>query len=140
MCSNGVTMPGHARPAHPLLLHLTGSRRIALDPHEIYYLEAAGDETIVRKRGRGTPSIDRAAHLAEVPLPMLFLAGTRDTLAELDLLTPVCEELGPRATLHLIDGADHGFHVLKRSGRTDREVLDELGAVAGAWAAELKPC
>ncbi len=47
MCSNGVAMPGPARP-----LHLTGSRRIALDPHEIYYLEAAGDETIVRKRGR----------------------------------------------------------------------------------------
>ncbi len=54
MCSNGVIMPAHARSAHPLLLHLTGSRRIALDPHEIYYLEAAGDETIVRKRGRTT--------------------------------------------------------------------------------------
>ena len=88
----------------------------------------------------GKPSIDRAGHLAEVPLPMLFLAGTRDTLAGLDLLHPVCEELGPRATLHVIEGADHGFHVLKRSGRTDRDVLDELGAVTGAWASQLKPC
>jgi len=70
-----------------------------------------------------------------VPLPMLFLQGTRDTLADLALLMPVLERLGPRATLRVLDGADHSFHVLKKSGRTDADVLEELaGAVAG-WPA-----
>lgn len=82
----------------------------------------------------GRESIDRAAHLAEVTVPMLFLAGTRDKLADLDLLRPVCKELADRATLHVIEGADHGFHVLKRGGRTDREVLDELASVTASWA------
>ncbi|HKY72925.1 MAG TPA: alpha/beta family hydrolase [Nitrospira sp.] len=65
----------------------------------------------------GRPSIQRAEHLAKVDMPMLFLQGTRDALADLSLLRPVCAELGPRASLHVIEGADHSFHVLKRSGR-----------------------
>jgi predicted alpha/beta-hydrolase family hydrolase len=85
----------------------------------------------------GRPSIERADHLARVAAPMLFLQGTRDTLAELDLLRPVCERLGERPTLHVVEGADHSFHVLKRSGRTDDEVLDELAATVAAWAAEV---
>jgi len=72
------------------------------------------------------PGIKRADHLARVTLPMLFLQGTRDEFAELELLRPVCERLGARATLHIIEGADHSFHVLKRSGSTDAEVLREL--------------
>ena len=73
----------------------------------------------------GKPSSGRAGHLAEVEVPMLFLQGTRDALAELSLLEPVVKSLGSRATLHLLDGADHSFHVLKSSGRNDREVMAE---------------
>src|SRR6202165_2532061 len=72
----------------------------------------------------GKPSSDRAKHLADVKIPMLFLQGTRDALAELNLLEPVVKALGHVATLHLVKDADHSFHVLKRSGRNDREVLD----------------
>lgn len=82
----------------------------------------------------GQPSTERADHLANVTLRMLFLQGTRDTLADLDLLRPVCDRLGARATLHVIDGADHSFHVPKRSGRADADVLDELADVVRAWA------
>jgi len=85
----------------------------------------------------GRPSIDRAAHLADVALPMLFLQGTRDALAELALLRPILADLGPKATLKELDGADHSFHVLKRSGRTDDDVLAELGESVAAWVAGL---
>jgi len=81
----------------------------------------------------GKPSSDRATHLADVTLPMLFLQGTRDALAELSLLKPIVRELGSRATLHLLDAADHSFHVLKSSGRTDRAVLDEALDAFAAW-------
>ena len=81
----------------------------------------------------GKPGVERAEHLTRVALPMLFLQGTRDKLADPDLLAPICEELSDAATLELVDGADHGFHVLKRSGRTDDEVLDELADRTRAW-------
>lgn len=74
----------------------------------------------------GKPSTARGDHLAEVGLPMLFLQGDRDKLADLELLRPVLAPIRPEPTLAVIEGADHGFHVLKRSGRTDDEVLDEL--------------
>src|SRR5215469_13575503 len=79
------------------------------------------------------PSIKRADHLAKVAVPMLFLQGTRDTLAALPLLRPICAKLGARATLHLIDTADHSFHVLKKAGKSDAEVLRELALSASAW-------
>jgi predicted alpha/beta-hydrolase family hydrolase len=81
----------------------------------------------------GKPSSDRAKHLADVQIPMLFLQGTRDALAELSLLEPVVKGLGSRATLHLSDGADHSFHVLKSSGRNDREVMSEVLDAFAAW-------
>jgi predicted alpha/beta-hydrolase family hydrolase len=81
----------------------------------------------------GKPASDRAGHLADVRLPMLFLQGTRDALAELSLLEPVVKGLGSRATLHLLEGADHSFHVLKSSGRNDREVLGEALDTFAAW-------
>ena len=81
----------------------------------------------------GKPSNDRAKHLADVKIPMLFLQGTRDALAELSLLEPVVKGLGSRATLHLLDGADHSFHVLKSSGRNDREVMGEALDAFAAW-------
>ena len=79
------------------------------------------------------PAETRAAHLPDVTLPMLFLQGTRDALADLDLMRGVTNRLGARATLHVVDGADHGFHVLKSSGRTDAQVLDELADTIVAW-------
>ena len=81
----------------------------------------------------GKPTVERAAHLKDVALPMLFLQGTRDELAELEILAPICDELSDTATLELIDEADHGFHMLKRSGRTNDEVLDELADLVRAW-------
>lgn len=85
----------------------------------------------------GKPGVDRAEHLSKVTVPMLFLQGTRDKLAELELLHPVCAQLGERATLHVIDGADHSFHVLARSGRTDPQIIDELGRTVVGWASGL---
>lgn len=85
----------------------------------------------------GRDSSERGAHLAEVGLPMLFLQGTRDKLANLELLRPLLEELHPAPLLHVVEGADHGFHVLKRSGRTDEEVLDELCDAFAEWAREV---
>jgi predicted alpha/beta-hydrolase family hydrolase len=82
----------------------------------------------------GRPSADRGAHLADVGLPMLFLQGTRDNLADLDLLRPLVADVHPTPTLHVVDGADHGFHVLKRSGRTDEEVLAEICDAFVRWA------
>ena len=81
----------------------------------------------------GRPGVERAAHLGAITVPMLFLQGTRDKLAELELLTPVCKSLGSRATLHVVEGADHSFHVLKRSGRTAAEVEEELIQATRAW-------
>ncbi len=81
----------------------------------------------------GRPSTERGAHLAEVGVPMLFLQGERDQLADLALLRPICTELGERAILHVVPTADHSFHVLKRSGRTDAEVLIELAGTVAAW-------
>ena len=80
----------------------------------------------------GRPSTSRATHLAKVSLPMLFLQGTRDTLADLALLRPVVRPLA-RTTLHVVEDADHGFHVRKTSGSTDAQVLDELAEVTAAW-------
>jgi predicted alpha/beta-hydrolase family hydrolase len=81
------------------------------------------------------PSDKRAEHLKLVKVPMLFLQGTRDDLADLTLLRPVCDGLGSLATLHVVEGADHSFHVLRRSGRSDAEVLAELAQTVQAWTA-----
>jgi uncharacterized protein len=81
----------------------------------------------------GKPSSDRARHLAEVKVPMLFLQGTRDTLAELALLEPVVAGLGALASLHVVKEADHSFHVLARSGRNDREVMTEILDAFAGW-------
>ncbi len=81
----------------------------------------------------GKPSDERAKHLSDVNIPMLFLSGTNDALASLALLPPVVKTLGSRATLKLIDGADHSFHVPAKSGRKDAEVLAEVLDTAAAW-------
>lgn len=84
----------------------------------------------------GKPSTERAAHLNEVQLPMLFLQGTRDALADQDLVTQTTAGLGKKASLHIVDGADHAFHVLVRSGRTDAQVREELLDTMAAWMAK----
>ena len=81
----------------------------------------------------GRDGSERGAHLANVGLPMLFLQGTRDRLANLDLLRPLLREIQPRPVLRELEGADHGFHVLKRSGRTDDQVMDQACAHFSAW-------
>ena len=86
----------------------------------------------------GAPSIDRAQHLDRVTAPMLFLQGTRDKLASLDLLGPVLDRIGPRATLHVVEEGDHSFAVPKRSGRSEADVLDELVQSIIAWTERLK--
>lgn len=83
------------------------------------------------------PSTERAEHLAQVEIPMLFLQGTRDGLADLGLLKPVVAALGAKATLHEIEGGDHSFAVLKKSGRTNEEALTEVLDTLTAWIDQL---
>jgi predicted alpha/beta-hydrolase family hydrolase len=85
----------------------------------------------------GKPSSERADHLGDVRVPMLFLQGSKDKLAELDLLRPVVDRLGKLATLHLVEGADHSFHVAARSGRNDSEVMAEILNAFAAWSGSL---
>jgi len=84
----------------------------------------------------GKPSDERAAHLADVKVPMLFLQGTRDYFATLDLLRPLVKRLGKRATLEIFDDADHSFHVPARSGRTDAEVMSDVLDRSVRWMRE----
>jgi predicted alpha/beta-hydrolase family hydrolase len=83
------------------------------------------------------PGTKRAEHLKQVTVPMLFLQGTRDTLADLTLLKPICKDLGSQATLHIIEAADHSFHMLKKSGKTDAQALQELAQTAASWAMKI---
>jgi len=83
----------------------------------------------------GKPASDRALHLSDIQIPMLFLQGTRDSLAEAKLLKPVVADLGALASLHPVEGADHSFHVLARSGRSNLEVMNEILDTFAAWAA-----
>jgi predicted alpha/beta-hydrolase family hydrolase len=86
----------------------------------------------------GKPSVERADHLNDVKIPMLFLQGTADKLAEVDLLKPVVKKLGTRASLHLLEAADHSFHVPVRSGRKDAGVMTEALDAFAAWIAAMR--
>jgi predicted alpha/beta-hydrolase family hydrolase len=86
----------------------------------------------------GKPETKRADHLSAVTVPMLFLSGTRDELADLALLKPMCKKLGKRATLHFLDTADHGYRTLKRARRSAEDVFVEMARIVGEWAAGLK--
>lgn len=81
----------------------------------------------------GRPGIERAEHLARLQLPMLFLQGSRDALADLKLLKPLCKQIGARAELFVVNGGDHSFHMLKSSGRSDEDVLDGVVDKASQW-------
>jgi predicted alpha/beta-hydrolase family hydrolase len=82
---------------------------------------------------------ERGAHLFDVDVPMLFLQGTRDALADLTRVRPLCRKLGTRATLRVVDGGDHSFNVLKRSGRTADDVMTELCEAIIHWARAITP-
>ncbi len=88
----------------------------------------------------GKPSDERGEHLFKILVPMLFLQGTRDKLADLALLRPLCNRLKQQGqtTLHVIEGADHSFYVPRKSGRTHEDVLEELGQVITDWASDLE--
>jgi uncharacterized protein len=83
----------------------------------------------------GKPSSERAAHVSAVHIPMLFLQGTRDPLAALELMEPLCRALGERATLQLFADADHSFHVSARSGRTDADIREVMSDALSTWIA-----
>jgi predicted alpha/beta-hydrolase family hydrolase len=84
----------------------------------------------------GAPDTKRADHLSKVTVPMLFLSGTRDQFSE-GLIGPVVENLGDRATLHLVETADHSFKILKRTRTSTEDVFDELARVTAGWAEPL---
>ena len=103
---------------------------------------AAAEESLPHVRGivfvafplnGGNGPNERAAHFNDVNVPLLFLQGTRDKLADIDNIHAVCDGLGDRATRHVVDTADHGFKVLKRSGKTHEQVIEELAGVIAAW-------
>jgi len=108
--------------------------------------QAAAEEPLEGVRGivffgfplhpAGSPASARGAHLARVTVPMLFLQGTRDKLAELDLLRPILAEI-PHTTLKVFEGADHSFHLLKSAGRSDEELLAEIARTVADWAGSL---
>jgi len=83
----------------------------------------------------GSPSSERGEHLFDIHIPMLFLQGTRDRMGDLEQLQPLCAQLSPRATLKLLQAADHSFHVLVRSGRTNKDVRSEMLDTLDDWLA-----
>ena len=105
--------------------------------------QAQGEEPLPGVRGlaflgfplhpAGKPDVERAGHLADVNVPMLFVSGSRDALAELDLLRPVVAGLGDRATLHVVEHADHSFNVAAKSGRTGAEAEAEALDALAEW-------
>jgi predicted alpha/beta-hydrolase family hydrolase len=137
---SAVAAAAHAAPDLPLLAggKSMGGRMTSM---------AAAESPLLSVRGLvffgfplhpvGKPSVERADHLERVELPMLFLQGSRDRLADLELLRPICERLADRAELHIVPDGDHSFHLPRGSGRTDQEALEELAQTVDAWAARL---
>ena len=84
----------------------------------------------------GRPGIERAGHLPDIPVPMLFLSGDRDTFLTLDLFMPLLEEIKDKATLHLLETGNHGYKILKRTRTNPEDIFAEMGRVAGEWVGE----
>ncbi len=132
----------HARAMRPDLPLLAGGRsmggRMASGADASEALDVAGFVFhAFPLHPPGKPGTERADHLNQVEKPMLFLSGARDRLADPELLAGVCERLGPRATLHWIEGGDHSLQVLKRSGRKQEDVDREVAEAVGAWRREV---
>jgi uncharacterized protein len=132
-----------AREAAPDLLLLAGGKSMGGRMTSLAAAEAplAGVQGLVffgfPLHAAGLPSNERGAHLGRVELPMLFLQGARDRLAALELMRPLCAALGARARLEIVPDADHGFHVPKRAGRSDAEVIAGLAASVAGFAANI---
>jgi hypothetical protein len=104
---------------------------------------AAAQEPLANVRGlvyfgfplhaMGKPGAERGAHLATIDIPMLFLQGSRDGLADLKLLKPLCSKLGKQAELYVVEGGDHSFHMLKSAKRSDEQALSDVVEKAAAW-------
>jgi predicted alpha/beta-hydrolase family hydrolase len=149
---------GSKRPDAPALAHAAVRAAVAeatrLAPHLPVFAggrsfggrmtsQAQADDPLPNIRGliffafplhpAGKPAVDRAKHLSDVKLSMLFLQGTRDELAQLDLLKPTVASLGKRASLKLFEDADHSFHVPAKTGRKDPEVMAEMLDTARDW-------
>jgi uncharacterized protein len=149
---------GSRRPDPPQLAHATVRAAVATTLHELPDLpliaggksfggrmtsQAQAASPLAGVRGlaflgfplhpSGRPSRDRGKHLFDVHIPMLFLQGTRDALATLDELEPLCQELGARADLKLFADADHSFHVPAKSGRQDAQVRASVLDALAAW-------
>jgi predicted alpha/beta-hydrolase family hydrolase len=131
-----VAVAAHAQPKLPLIAggksfggRMTSQAQAADPLPGVHGLAFLG----FRLHPAGQPSQDRAKHLFDVKIPMLFLQGTRDTLAALDQLEPLCKALGRRAALKLFADADHSFHVPARTGRKDAEVRGEVLDAFAAW-------
>ena len=132
----------HAKAMRPELPLLAGGRsmggRMASGADAIDSLDVAGFVFhAFPLHPPGKPSTERADHLSQVEKPTLFLNGTRDRLADPELLAGVCERLSPRTTLHCIDGGDHSLHVLKRSGRPQEDVDLEVAKAVSDWCREV---
>src|SRR5262249_25932153 len=113
---------------------------ISIDPasHRLHGVESGLVFFSFPLRQPGRPDTRRGEHLAAVTVPMLFLSGTRDEFAAMDLILPVCERLGDRATLHAVDTADHGYKVLKRSRARKEDVFVEMARAVREWASALE--
>jgi uncharacterized protein len=109
---------------------LAAAKEPLIDVHGLIYLGFP-------LHAAGKPSADRGHHLFDIKLPMLFLQGSRDALADLKLLKPLCARLGKRVELFVIEGADHSFHLLKSSGRSDDQALDEVVQKTASWISRL---
>jgi predicted alpha/beta-hydrolase family hydrolase len=81
----------------------------------------------------GRPDAERGQHLTDIKIPLFFLQGSRDALADLKLLKPLCARIGKRAELYVAQGGDHSFHMLKSAGRSDDDVLDEVVERVVEW-------
>ncbi len=110
------------------------ARGVGTFRYQFPYMESGKKRPDMHRVLHGTV---RAEHLQDVAVPMLFLQGTRDSLAEVALVKRVAEGLGLRATMHIIEGGDHSFKVPKRSGRTEDEVFDELADTIDDWVSGL---
>ena len=141
-CGKGGRGVTHDTPGHAPVVGMVGAGQLARMTSQ-----AQAEAPMPGVRGlvflgfplhaAGKPSDERAAHLERVALPMLFLQGTRDALADLGELQPLAKSLGKRATLTLFQDADHSFHVPAKSGRTDAEVRGDMLDALAAWIAKL---
>ena len=135
-----VDTAGREAPDLPLFAggHSMSARMTSLAWAEVPLAQVCGLVFVAFPLNGGKGPTERAEHLRDVKAPLLFLQGSQDKLADLDQVRAVCKRLGAQATLHVVDTADHGFKVLKRSGKTHEQVIEELAKTIAAWTVGVK--